>query len=85
MQLTTTPILAFPDFNQEFVLDVDASGEGLGAILSQSIDGCECICKQNPLESGETILCHSSRIACLGMGYPTFPSIPLQATLHGAH
>ena len=38
-QLTTTPILAFPDFGQEFILNVDASGEGLGAI----IDGHEYV------------------------------------------
>ena len=34
--LTCVPVLAFPDFNQEFILETDASGKGLGGILAQN-------------------------------------------------
>ena len=34
--LVSSSVLAFPDFSQEFILETDASKEGLGAVLSQS-------------------------------------------------
>ena len=33
--LTESPVLSFPQFSRDFQLETDASGEGLGAVLSQ--------------------------------------------------
>ncbi len=37
--LTTTPVLAYADFSRPFILEVDASYQGLGAVLSQENEG----------------------------------------------
>ena len=34
-QLTTPPVWVFPDFSREFLLDTDASDQGIGGVLSQ--------------------------------------------------
>lgn len=40
-RLVSAPILCCPDFTQEFTIQTDASDFGLGAVLSQTIDGEE--------------------------------------------
>jgi len=33
------PILKYPNFDEKFILETDASSQGLGAVLSQTKDG----------------------------------------------
>ena len=40
-QLTNPPILAYPRFEEKFILDTDASDAGIGSVLSQFQDGNE--------------------------------------------
>ena len=47
--LSTAPVLGYPDFSREFILEIDASLNGLGTVLSQQGKGwtnpCHSICK----------------------------------------
>jgi predicted aspartyl protease len=59
MALTTAPILAYPDFYKEFIVQVDASEVGLGAILAQIQEG-----KERVIAYTSHILDDTQRKAC---------------------
>jgi len=40
-RLSSAPVMAAPDFAREFIVQTDASNTGVGAVLSQVIDGVE--------------------------------------------
>lgn len=41
--LTQFPVLAYAEFTLPFIVFTDASNHGLGAVLAQKQDGCECV------------------------------------------
>ena len=58
--LSTAPVLGYPDFSREFILEIDASLNGLGAILSQQgKDGQICV-----IAYASCSLCPSKRSMC---------------------
>ena len=68
-KITLVPVLVFPDFNKPFLLETDASKEGLGAVLSQKQDNG----RYHPVVFGSRMLTpseqnyHSSKLEFLAL------------------
>ena len=58
--LTEAPVMAYPDPNATFVLDTDASQDGIGAVLSQIINGEERV-----ISYGSRVLTKPERRYCI--------------------
>ena len=58
--LVTAPILRYPDFNREFMLETDASLQGFGAVLSQQNETW----KLHVIAYASQSLCPSERSMC---------------------
>lgn len=58
--LTSTPVLGLPDDTSENILDCDTSDEAIGAVLSQSQNGVECV-----IAYGSRLLSRAERNYCV--------------------
>ena len=69
LKCMTAPVLTFADFHKPFLLETDASGDGLGAVLSQKQeDGCyhPVTYASRGLKGGE-LRYHSSKLEFLAL------------------
>ncbi|CAM9358346.1 unnamed protein product [Heterosigma akashiwo] len=69
-KLVSTPILIYPRFDRPFIVETDASGQGLGAVLSQETDhGRKPVAYASRVCSSTEANYSASELECLGVIY----------------
>ena len=83
--LSTPSVLVFPDFAREFVLDTDASNQGIGAVLSQiQSDGQEQVVVYASRLLSKTEQCYSEIVGRGGI-FESFLTISVRKEVHFAY
>ncbi|KRX64133.1 Retrovirus-related Pol polyprotein from transposon 17.6 [Trichinella sp. T6] len=75
--LTSAPVLAYPDFHRQFIVDVDASRDGLRAVLSQREGKAERVVAGKPKES------HANQVSASSLAELDFEVEHRAGRLHG--
>ena len=86
--LTKTPVLAYPDMCLPFILDTDASNTGIGAVLSQSMNGRErpvAFFSQTLGQAQKNYCVTRKEVLAVVKVHQTVPRVPLWPEIHCLH
>ena len=82
-KLVSAPVLAFPCFTEEFVVDCDASDYGRGAVISQRQGGDEkVIAYASQVLDRTPVQCHQRGDVGYGARHQAFLPLPVRETFH---
>ena len=85
-KLTAAPVLAYPRVGEQFVVETDASAQGLGAVLSQTQKAASSgLCQSGPDTRGEELWDHRAGDSCCGLGCWSLPGVLVWIVCCGIH